>query len=34
VLPELRKQENIKVDDTPLELKFTDEGRLLPMATS
>ena len=32
VLPELRKQENIKVDDTPLELKFTDEGRLLPMA--
>ncbi len=32
VLPELRKQENIKVDDTPLELKFTDEGRLFPMA--
>ncbi len=32
VLPELRKQENIKVDDTPLELKFTDEGRLFQMA--
>jgi hypothetical protein len=31
VLPELQGQENIVVDQTPLELKFNDDGRLLPM---
>jgi hypothetical protein len=32
VLPELRGQKNITVDETPLELKFSDDDRLLPMA--
>jgi hypothetical protein len=32
VLPELREQENITVDETPLDLDFNDEGRLLPIA--
>jgi hypothetical protein len=31
VLPELRKRENITVDEIPLTLKFNDDGRLLPM---
>jgi hypothetical protein len=31
VLPELRDRENIIVDETPLELTFSDDGRLLPM---
>ena len=31
VLPELQDQENITVDETPLELIFSDEGRLLSM---
>jgi hypothetical protein len=31
VLPELREREDIMVDQTPLELKFNDDGRLLPM---
>jgi hypothetical protein len=31
VLPELRRQENIAVDDTPIQFRFSDEGRLLPM---
>ena len=31
VLPELRKRDNIKVDDTAVELKFNQRGRLLPM---
>jgi hypothetical protein len=29
VLPELRDNENVAVDETPLDLGFTDEGRLL-----
>jgi hypothetical protein len=29
VLPELRDREKVAVDDTPLDLRFTDEGRLL-----
>jgi hypothetical protein len=29
VLPELRDREKVAVDDTPLNLRFTDEGRLL-----
>lgn len=32
VLPELREHEYITVDETPLELKFNEDGRLLPMA--
>ncbi|UCF92212.1 MAG: DUF2088 domain-containing protein [Desulfobacterales bacterium] len=32
VLPELRAQSHIHVDDKPRQLEFTDEGRLLPMA--
>jgi hypothetical protein len=32
VLPELREREDIIVDETPLELTFSDEGRLLSMA--
>jgi hypothetical protein len=32
VLPELREHENITVDETPLELKFNEDERLLPMA--
>jgi hypothetical protein len=31
VLPELQGQEGIVVDQTPLKLKFSDDGRLLPM---
>jgi hypothetical protein len=31
VLPELRKREGIFVDETPLELTFSDEGRLLSL---
>jgi hypothetical protein len=31
VLPELQGQENIDVDENPLEFKFNDGGRLLPM---
>jgi hypothetical protein len=31
VLPELRGQENIAVDGTPIQFRFSDEGRLLPM---
>ena len=30
LLPELRKQEKIEIDDTPLDFKFNEEGRLLP----
>jgi hypothetical protein len=33
VLPELRAREDIIVDETPLELTFSGDGRLLPMAT-
>jgi len=29
VLPELRDREKVEVEDTPLNLRFTDEGRLL-----
>ena len=32
VLSELQGRENIEVDETPLELKFNGDGRLLPMA--
>jgi hypothetical protein len=31
VLPELREREDIIIDQTPLELKFNDDDRLLPM---
>jgi hypothetical protein len=31
VLPELREHEYISVDETPLALKFNEDGRLLPM---
>ena len=31
VLPELCRREGILVDEAPLELKFNDDGRLLPM---
>jgi hypothetical protein len=34
VLSELRGIQHITVDETPLELKFGDDGRLLPMAAS
>jgi hypothetical protein len=32
VLPELREHEDTIVDETPLELTFSEDGRLLPMA--
>lgn len=32
VLPELREQKHITVDETPLALEFNEDGRLLPMA--
>jgi hypothetical protein len=31
VLPELRDRKKVAVDETPLDLRFTDEGRLLSM---
>jgi hypothetical protein len=31
VLPELREQDNITIEATPLELTFSDGMRLLPM---
>jgi hypothetical protein len=33
LLPELREQPDISVGDEPLELRFSDDGRLLPMKT-
>ncbi len=30
LLPELRRKEGVTVDETPLQLQFDDEGRLLP----
>jgi hypothetical protein len=32
ILPELRKNSNISVDNQPLELCFDEDGRLIPMA--
>lgn len=33
VLSELRKQDKITVEETPLQLEFSDDGRLLPFVT-
>jgi hypothetical protein len=32
ILPELRANTNITVDHQPLELRFNQDGRLIPMA--